>query len=746
MDNIYLLMLVALAVLAVLDIVVGVSNDAINFLNSAIGSKAISFRTIMIVASLGIFIGAVFSSGMMEVARKGIFNPGEFYFDEIMVIFMAVIITDILLLDFFNTIGLPTSTTVSIVFNLLGASVVMSIFKILDSDTQTLADLGAYINTDKAVTIISGILLSVLISFSVGAFVQWLSRIIFTFQFEKKVKNFGALFGGVALTSITYFIFIKGLKGTPYYSEMSGFLKSNELVLVFVSWLVLTLFSYFFQKISQKSILIVIILVGTFGLALAFSGNDLVNFIGVSMAAYHSYEAWSVSGIDPSLFSMESLDKKVPAEPLLLFLAGGIMVVTLWFSKKAKTVAETEIGLSRQHDTHEKFKPNLFSRGIVNVFFRSSSLLSSIMPKALWEKIEESFDRKDTLIINKDQSVDAPAFDMIRASVNLMVAGILISVATAMKLPLSTTYVTFMVAMGTSLADRAWGRESAVYRVAGVLSVIGGWFLTAIGAFIASGIVVYLIRWDKATMIPVLLLLTIMLLIRNFLRHKNKSSQVSHKELKMSESSTVQGIISESADNIVNVVTRAKKIYATILKGLSTQDSDVLKKSKKGVAKLDEEIEELRDNIFFLIKNLDETSVRGSSFYILILAYLTDIAQSLEFISKKSFKHVNNQHQKLKFKQFKDLMEIEDRLNMMYDEVVEIFNSRKFERVSLVLAQREEIITFISEKINAQIERTRSEESSPKNTTLYFNILLETKDLVNNILNLLEEYHSSYRK
>ncbi|MDA9588342.1 inorganic phosphate transporter [Flavobacteriaceae bacterium] len=746
MDNIYLLMLVALAVLAVLDIVVGVSNDAINFLNSAIGSKAISLRTIMIVASLGIFIGAVFSSGMMEVARKGIFNPGEFYFDEIMVIFMAVIITDILLLDFFNTLGLPTSTTVSIVFNLLGASVVMSIFKILDSDTQTLADLGTYINTDKAVTIISGILLSVLISFSVGAFVQWLSRIIFTFQFEKKVKNFGALFGGVALTSITYFIFIKGLKGTPYYSEMSGFLKSNELVLVFVSWLVLTLFSYFFQKISQKSILIVIILVGTFGLALAFSGNDLVNFIGVSMAAYHSYEAWSVSGIDPSLFSMESLDKKVPAEPLLLFLAGGIMVVTLWFSKKAKTVAETEIGLSRQHDTHEKFKPNLFSRGIVNVFFRSSSLLSSIMPKALWEKIEESFDRKDTLIINKDQSVDAPAFDMIRASVNLMVAGILISVATAMKLPLSTTYVTFMVAMGTSLADRAWGRESAVYRVAGVLSVIGGWFLTAIGAFIASGIVVYLIRWNKATMIPVLLLLTIMLLIRNFLRHKNKSSQVSHKELKMSESSTVQGIISESADNIVNVVSRAKKIYATILKGLSTQDSDVLKKSKKGVAKLDEEIEELRDNIFFLIKNLDETSVRGSSFYILILAYLTDIAQSLEFISKKSYKHVNNQHQKLKFKQFKDLMEIEDRLNMMYDEVVEIFNSRKFERVSLVLAQREEIITFISEKINAQIDRTRSEESSPKNTTLYFNILLETKDLVNNILNLLEEYHSSFRK
>ena len=746
MDNIYLLMLIALAVLAILDIVVGVSNDAINFLNSAIGSKAISLRTIMIVASLGIFIGAVFSSGMMEVARKGIFNPGEFFFDEIMIIFMAVIITDILLLDFFNTLGLPTSTTVSIVFNLLGASVVMSLFKILDSESQTLADIGTYINTDKAITIISGILLSVLIAFSVGAIVQWVSRVIFTFQFEKKVKNFGALFGGVALTSITYFIFIKGLKGTPYYSDMSGFLKSNEILIVAIAFLILTSFSFLFQKISQKSILLVIILVGTFGLALAFAGNDLVNFIGVSMAAYHSYEAWSVSGIDPSLFSMESLDKKVPAEPLLLFIAGGIMVVTLWFSKKAKTVAETEIGLSRQHDTHEKFKPNLFSRILVNLFFKASSAIGSSIPQSITNKIEKSFESNKTFLINKDQSVDAPAFDMIRASVNLMVAGILISIATAMKLPLSTTYVTFMVAMGTSLADRAWGRESAVYRVAGVVNVIGGWFLTALGAFIASGIVVFLISLDMITMIPVLLLLTVILLVRNFLKHKSKETQISRKELKMSESSTVQGIISESADNIVNVVSRAKKIYTGILKGLSAQDVKLLKKRKKGVAKLDSEIEDLRDNIFFLIKNLDETSVRGSSFYISILAYLTDIAQSVEFISKKSYKHVNNQHEKLKFNQFKDLMEIDDRLNLMYSEITEVFNAKKFERISIVLAQKQEIISFISGKIEAQIDRTRLEESSPKNTTLYFNILLETKDLVNSTMNLMDEYYTGYKK
>ena len=746
MDNIYLLMLVALAVLAVIDIVVGVSNDAINFLNSAIGSKAISLRTIMIVASLGIFIGAVFSSGMMEVARKGIFNPAVFYFDEIMVIFMAVIITDILLLDFFNTLGLPTSTTVSIVFNLLGASIVMSLIKIGASDSETLADISNYINTDKAITIISGILLSVVIAFSVGALVQWISRIIFTFQFEKKIKNFGALFGGVALTSITYFIFIKGLKGTPYYKDMAGILKENELLIVLAAFIVLTVFSYLFQKISQKSILLVIILVGTFGLALAFSGNDLVNFIGVSMAAYHSYEAWSVSGIDPTLFSMEVLDKKVPAEPLLLFIAGGIMVVTLWFSKKAKSVAETEIGLSRQNETHEKFNPNIISRGLVNLFFGMSSAFSSVMPESIKATIEKSYERQNTFLISKDQSVDAPAFDMIRASVNLMVAGVLISIATAMKLPLSTTYVTFMVAMGTSLADRAWGRESAVYRVAGVVSVIGGWFLTALAALVASGIVVFLIQWNKVTMIPVLLLLTLVLLARNFIAHKNKTTKVDPKQLKKSESSTVQGIISESADNIVNVVSRTTKIYSNFLKGLSKQDSDLLKKSKKGVAKLDSEIEELRDNIFFFIKNLDETSVRGSNFYITILAYLTDIAQSLDFISKKSYKHVNNQHQKLKFNQFKDLQEIEDRLGLLFKEIIDVFMSRKFERISFVIAQKQDLINFISEKIDAQIERTRTEESSPKNTTLYFNILLETKDMINSIMSLMEEYYSSYKK
>jgi len=743
MDNIYLFMLIAITILAVVDIVVGVSNDAINFLNSAIGSKVISLRTIMIVASLGIFIGAVFSSGMMEVARKGIFIPAQFEFGEIMLIFMAVMITDILLLDFFNTLGLPTSTTVSIVFNLLGAAVVMSIIKISKSETETLAEIGNYINTETALTIISGILLSVLIAFSVGALVQWVSRLLFTFNYEKRIKNFGVIFGGVALTAITYFIFLKGLKGTPYYKELKGLLEGNEAYIILGSFVFWTLFSYLFEKITKKTVLLFVIAVGTFGLALAFSGNDLVNFIGVPMAAYHSYEAWIAGGMDPTM-SMAVLDKKVPAEPLLLFIAGGIMVLTLWFSKKAKSVAETEISLSRQGETHEKFQPNRLSRSVVKGTSQLSKYFSVIIPKSFQESISKSFYKPESLL-TKDQSIDAPAFDMIRASVNLMVAGVLIAIATSMKLPLSTTYVTFMVAMGTSLADRAWGRESAVYRVAGVLNVIGGWFGTAIGAFIASGIVVFLINWNPMVMTPILLLLTVVLLYRNYMSHKNKASKgLEEDSLIKAESSSVQGVIYESANNIANVVKRGNKIYSNAINGLAKQDLSLLKKNQKQIDKLSLEVDELRDNIFYFIKNLDESSIGASNFYINILGYLQDMTQSLEYISKVSHKHVNNNHKKLKFSQIKELKEVDQRFERLFNNTKKAFDSRSFEEIGAILSRKKEIVSLVSDKIQKQVERTRTEESSPKNTTLYFSVLIETKDLLSATMNLLEEYYTAH--
>ncbi|WP_412987764.1 inorganic phosphate transporter [Pontimicrobium sp. IMCC45349] len=746
MDNIYLFMLIAITVLAVADIIVGVSNDAINFLNSAIGSKAISLRTIMIVASLGIFIGAVFSSGMMEVARKGIFVPAMFNFEDIMYIFMAVMITDILLLDFFNTLGLPTSTTVSIVFNLLGAAVVMSLIKIGASDSQTIADLGSYINTEKAITIISGIVMSVFIAFTIGAIVQWFSRLVFTFQYENKIKNFGAVFGAVCLTAITYFIFLKGLKGTPYYKDLKGLVEGNEIYIILCSFALWLTVSYAYQAITKKTILLVVIAVGTFGLALAFSGNDLVNFIGVPMAAYHSYDAWVASGIDPAMFSMEVLDKKVPAEPVLLFVAGGIMVLTLWFSKKAKTVAETELSLSRQGDTHEKFEPNALSRGVVKGVSWLSEAVSFIIPKPTQERIGRSFIKPETVAMTtKDQSIDAPAFDMIRASVNLMVAGVLIAIATSMKLPLSTTYVTFMVAMGTSFADRAWGRESAVYRVAGVLNVIGGWFGTALGAFIASGVVVFLIKWNPSVMTPILLLVTVFLLYRNYTAHKNKAKNAADEDsLKETGSRSVQGVIQESADNIANVIKRGNRIYTNAVKGLGKQDLTLLKKNSKQIDKLSTEVDSLRDNIFYFIKNLDETSVRASTFYINILGYLQDMTQSLEYISKASHKHINNNHQKLKFSQIKELKEVDDKIESLFEETKGAFEARSFEQIGSILNRKKEVYDLVKEKIEKQVKRTRTEESSPKNTTLYFSLLLETKDLLNATMNLLEEYHTSH--
>lgn len=746
MDNIYLLMLVALAILAVADLVVGVSNDAVNFLNSAVGSRAISFKTIMIVASIGIAVGAMSSSGMMEVARKGIFIPGEFQFDEIMIIFMAVMITDILLLDFFNTLGMPTSTTVSIVFELLGAAVVISLIKISESDTQTFSDLATYINTAKATQIIVGILLSVVIAFTIGAFIQYISRMLLSFKFEDKASWVAALFGGIAATAITYFIFIKGLNGTSFISmDFKEFVSANTTVIVGISFVVWTGISALITNVLKMSVYKFIIIIGTFAIAMAFAGNDLVNFIGVPIGAWHSYLDWQSSGIAAEMYNMAKMSEPQKSPTLLLFAAGIIMVLTLWFSKKAKGVLKTSIDLSSQDLVKERFQPNFLSRGIVRFAQGSANMFSTIMPKATLKKIDKQY-KKPVIILEKGDK--APAFDMVRAAVNLMVASILISIATSMKLPLSTTYVTFMVAMGTSLADRAWGSESAVYRVAGVLSVIGGWFFTAFSAFAAAGIIAFLIHWNVKVMVPVLLLLVVLLLVRSYLSFRKKNDENdNYTGLKKSESSTVQGIIAESADHISNVISRTNKIYTDVLRGLSKQNLSKLKKSKKGIAKLDNEIEELRDNVFYFIKKLDETSVRGSSFYITILAYLTDITQSLEFISKKSYKHINNNHKALRFSQIKDLQEIDDLLESLLAEIEEIFNNRKFDRISYVLDRKEEIFAKLSEKIQKQIKRTRTEEaSSPKNTTLYFNLLLETKDLVTAIMNLMEEYFNSYKK
>jgi len=739
MGDPYILMLVALAVLAIVDLVVGVSNDAVNFLNSAIGSKAISVRNIMIIASVGVFFGAVTSSGMMEVARKGIFNPSMFVFQDVMYIFMAVMITDILLLDVFNSLGMPTSTTVSIVFELLGSAVVIALIKITQNDAESFSAIWSYINYDTASDIILGILLSVIVAFTVGAIVQYFSRLIYSFNFENRPDYINSLFGGFAITSITYFIIIKGLKGTQFYSSLKGILEGNTLEIIAISFVVWTLISHLIRKFFKVNILVLIIGVGTFSLAMAFAGNDLVNFIGVPIAALNSYEAWSVSGINPELFSMGSLAKKVPSNIWLLLLAGAIMVVTLWTSSKAKSVIETGINLSRQGEGHEKFQPNNVSRVVVRFSMYLNSGINYIIPSKTKNYINSKFE-KPVVKLPKDKTFEMPAFDLVRASVNLIMASILISIATSMKLPLSTTYVTFMVAMGTSLADRAWGRESAVYRVAGVLNVIGGWFLTAIVAFIAAGIVAYLINLH-ISFIPILLILVAFLITKNSIAHRKKSQEVKRKtHIERSELITINGVIEESADHISGVASRINKLYTNVVNDLANHDLNKLRKTDKHVEKLNNEIDDLKDNVFYFIKSLDETSVQASKFYIMVLGYLQDAAQSISYISRASFKHVNNNHKNLKKGQLKDLKEINNQLSDILINVSSIFETRGFDDLNPLLIEKRNLLNNVSSSVEKQVARIRTDETSPKNSTLYFSILLETKDLLKALMSLLETY------
>ena len=750
--DVYFIMIVALAFLAIGDLVVGVSNDAVNFLNSALGSKAISVRKIMILASLGVLVGSVFSSGMMEVARKGIFNPEMLLFSEIMIIFMAVMITDILLLDFFNTLGLPTSTTVSIVFELLGAAVAVSLIKISGLGSE-FGDLVNYINVEKASQIILGILLSVFIAFSIGALVQFISRTLLSYNYEQKSKWVGSVFGGVALTSISYFILMKGIKGTSYAKEsydlldgatISSFLETEVFMISIVSFILLSLISYMLIFSFKVNIYKLIIGVGTFSLALAFAGNDLVNFIGVPIAAWQSYEAWIASGVPADMFSMEVLSSKVPTPNLLLFLAGMVMVVTLWISSKAKKVTKTEIDLARQRDTKERFQPNFISRGLVRFSYNVANYTSLIVPKKLRDKINAQFE-VPVVEMSSNKAVELPAFDMIRASVNMMVAAILISIATSFKLPLSTTYVTFMVAMGTSLSDRAWGSESAVYRVAGVLNVIGGWFFTAFIAFTAAGIIAFLIHLGGPTAIAILIFAALLILVRNYVSHRKEMEEEKNSDaLTRAESKSIQGVIDESSGNMSKASKKIKKIYSQSIHGLAKGDLSGLKKNKKAVSKYSEEIEDLRNDLFYFIKNLDESTIKGASnFYINVLAYLQDIAESLQYISKITYKHINNNHTNLTFNQIRELQEIDSELNNLYDEIQFIFSKNNFKELNKVIDKKQELYSSLKQKIDIQISRTKKDESSPKNTTLYFSILIESKDLVEKTMNLLEMYSES---
>ena len=752
MQDYYLILVIILGILAIVDLMVGVSNDAVNFLNSAIGSKVVSFKTLMIIASLGVAFGAMSSSGMMEVARKGIFNPEMFLFSEIMIIFIAVMITDILLLDLFNSYGLPTSTTVSIVFELLGAAVVISIIKI-SSSSDAFIDLSTYINTSKATQIIFGIFLSVLVAFSIGALVQFLSRLVLSFKFEEKKKWLGSIFGGIALTSIFYFIVIKGLKGTPYSSSsfeilngstLSNYIDNNLVSIVIVSLLFLTFLSYLINSILKVNIYTIVICVGTFALALAFAGNDLVNFIGVPIAGYQSYLAWIGSGVEADAYFMSALSEKVAAPTLILLGAGVIMIVTLWTSSKAKSVIKTSIDLSRQEETIERFEPNFLSRGLVRLgaYFQKSFL--KILPNNSINFIERQYikPKVNTLILRKDR----PAFDKIRASINLVVAAILISIATSYKLPLSTTYVTFMVAMGTSLADRAWGSDSAAYRVAGVINVIGGWLMTALIAFLASGLIASIIYYFDQYALYLLVLIVAIVLTKNYFTHKERrTKEIEEEELELIESKSIKGVIFESSKNITKFSKRISKLYKNLLTGISSKNILLLKDSESIVNKLDKDVDLIANNVFYFIKNLDEaTSQSASNFHMSVLESLENITRLTQSLLKSSSKHFKNEHRGLTFQQLRELKEIETDLELFFNKVIETFENKNYKQIQSIFEIKESVSNSLKSKIKSQISRTKEKESSPRNTRLYFEILKKTKKITENYIEILELYSDKY--
>jgi phosphate/sulfate permease len=733
--SIYLFLVVLLIVLAVTDLIVGVSNDAVNFLNSAIGSRVARRKTIMIVASFGILLGAVSSGGMMEVARSGVFYPDKFYFDEVMVLFVAVMLTDIFLLDIFNTFGMPTSTTVSIVFELLGAATVLAFIKVLDNN-QSLANLQQYINGDNALVIVLGIFLSILFAFTLGALVQFFTRIIFTFSYRNAKSWVTVLWVSLAFSSLLFFLFLKGLNGASFMSpETYKTIESNKAYLFFGSTGILFIFFSVFKKIKDTDIFRFVVLFGTFSLAMAFAGNDLVNFIGVPIAGLESYLHWNNSGIPPGEFSMEALNEAIPAQSYFLLLAGLIMIATLWFSKKAQSVTETEVNLGRQSTGRERFKPNRLARGVVYFTHQISLKISALFPERYSSFVHSRFeDQMDT-----QESSEKPAFDLVRASINLTMASILIAFATSLKLPLSTTYVSFMVAMGTSLADRAWGRESAVYRISGVLNVIGGWFTTAIIAFSVSALFAFGMAYFGFWVVFVLIGLVGTVLFFTSRYHKKQTLKKEQlQELKHNETTHFTNKQKLRQAEMLHLV---QNLILTSVKASNKEDRQLMVQAKTAFQSLQDEHEVLGTQLFQYISTLEKEKGR---LLIQGFDFEQDLIQSCTSLYQVCENHIRNTHSPLESNQ-KEIIEryllsVTDYLSEAYAFMKNTSNISIAELKGLkenVLVESKNCMDYLVQGVDNQL-------FTPTSTQLFLQIVLESKDIVAVSHRLLKTFIDSY--
>jgi phosphate/sulfate permease len=731
MEYFYLLSVILLLILAVAVLVVGVSNDAVNFLNSSIGSKVAPFKVIMIIAAVGIIVGATFSSGMMEVARKGIFHPEEFWFSEIIVIFLAVMVTNIILLDFFNTFALPTSSTVSIVFGLLGATLAVSIMKILNTGAS-FSEMGNFINTSSALLIITGILLSVVIAFTIGMIIQFIVRMIFSFDFRKSYKYFGAIWGGIAISAITYFILIKGAEGSSFLNEDNvEWIKGNSFMIIGFSFLGWTFILQLLYWIFNFNILKFIVLVGTFALAMAFAGNDLVNFIGVPLAGLESFKLFQASSVsDPSQFAMIALQGKVKTPTLFLLISGIIMVYALWTSKKARSVTATELNLSRQEEGFERFESSTLARGIVRITVGVNGFIEKIMNVSVKKFLQSRFDQKPFKKLEKKEGV---SFDLIRASVNLVVASILISFATSLKLPLSTTYVTFMVAMGTSLADGAWGRESAVYRVSGVVTVIGGWFFTALSAFILSFIMALLIFWGQLITVVLIVPILILIVVKSYSLYRKREDTIISATHDSSEGELTGESVLESCNNkLTSTVSSVSKIYDNLIEGYSELKRGKIKKTQKDVAEINKKIKDEKNSIHKTIIKLKEDDIKTGHYYVRVIDCMREIGICLSHCSRPIFEYIENNHPPLIDEQKKELAQFRELISDYLLTALKLIKKSDFENVDKISKKEQNVIAYIDSLSIQQIKRIKKQEAGTKNSILYLGFMNESRNLILN--------------
>ena len=737
METIYLCIIIFLFVLAVFDLIVGVSNDAVNFLNSAVGAKAASFKTILFIAGIGIFIGAALSNGMMDIARHGIYQPEHFYFAEIMCILLAVMLTDVVLLDVFNSMGMPTSTTVSLVFELLGGTFALSLIKVHNSDTLGLGDL---INTDKALSVIMAIFVSVAIAFFFGMLVQWIARVIFTFNYKKKMKYSIALFGGIAATSIIYFMLIKGLKDSSFMTP------DNKLWIQENTWLLIATFFVFFTILMQVlhwlkvNVFKVVVLMGTFALALAFAGNDLVNFIGVPLAGFSSFMDYTANGAgNANGFLMTSLLGPAKTPWYFLIGAGAVMVYALCTSKKAHAVIKTSVDLSRQDEGEETFGSTPIARTVVRISMTMANSISRIMSSGTKEWFNSRFCKDEAII------ADGAAFDLVRASVNLVLAGLLIALGTSLKLPLSTTYVTFMVAMGTSLADRAWGRDSAVYRITGVLSVIGGWFITAGAAFTICFFVALVLHYGGNISIIALIALAVFILIRSQVMYKKRKAKAQGnetlKQLMQTSNSeeALQLMRKHTREELAKVLEYAETNFELTVTSFLHENLRGLRRAM-GSTKFEKQlIKQMKRTGTVAMCRLDNNTVLDKGlYYYQGNDFASELVYSISRLCEPCLEHIDNNFNPLDAIQKGEFSDATEDITYLIQQCRKKLENNEYNNLEEEIRRANDLNGQLSLLKRKELQRIQSQPGSIRVSMVYLTMVQEAQNVVTYTINLMK--------